>query len=311
MQTKEGRPAAGIVGSEILAMFCLVLLPEMLSRFLALRGCEVGSKEHDDLCKAAAAAIGEPDLWWAIYYPFPISLDNDSRHHWLRSSLLQPRLSEEQAEALKAELQTAEDRAIIMLLLDKELKSWTDAGHPVSVRLKKLAFDVACAKANDAEERRAALAEIEAHLKLPFKHWKMRQLMKERPWLRIVLPHQMMPLCKCAPEIHMAVEHRVDTVKGDSGIDVWEFICSETDQDRIFDASVYQDIVCAVVERRSDDKGKAAIAGSIRKQKQCCRILAANRDHIVVLMRVSKGQTHVKVELMFGRAGSHVPGRWS
>lgn len=311
MQTKEGRPAAGIVGSELLAMFCLVLLPQMLLRWLARFGCQIGSEEHDHLCKEFAASIGEPDLWWAIYYPFPLSLDNDSRHFWVRSSLLRPRLSAEQEAALVAELQNAEDRAVIMLLTEKELRSWTAAGHQPSQVMKKLAFDVACARFADAAERQAALDEIEAELKLPFKHWKLRQLMKERPWLRIVLPHQFMPLSKVAAELHMAVEHRVDTVKGDSSEGIWDFITFVVDEQRLFDAAEYQNIVCEVIEKRSDDNGKAAIVGSIRKQWQCCHALAAPPDYVVVLFHVSKEQTHVTVAVMTGRAGGHVPGRWS
>lgn len=310
MQTKDGAIASGLVGSEVLALLCLVMLPEMLHRLLARCGCEVGSSGHDELCKAYADAIGHPQLWPYIYYPFPLSLDNDSRHAWGRDSLLQPRLTDKQAAALEKELQTAERNAVIRDIAE-HIMAGMRSRMRVTEQLARIVIELAKEQERDPEQRKQALDRIEQRTGLPFRLAEKRRLMKDRPWLRIVLPQQFMPLTKVSPEINMPVEHRVDDVKGDLCDSVWQLLCTVLEERILFDARTYQLMVELAVQKRSNEAGRNAIFGSIRKQRQCCRALAANTDECVVLIRPSKKWRHLTVGVMAGTAGDCVPGRWT
>lgn len=312
VQTKEGKSPAGVVGSELAAMFCLAVLPDLLHGLLARCGCEVGSAQHDELCKAYAASIGLPHLWPHIYYPFPVSLDNDSRHHWVRESLLQPRMSDEQAQILEFELEQAEQKAVVHHLASDKLRGMSARGTPITEGIVRLAHEAALAEAQLASTHSTALAVIEDRLGMSFKTFELRRRMKDCPWLRIVLPHQFMPLTKVAPEVHMTVEHQVDNCKLDLSADLWYLLCTCSDEVKLFSAVTYQDMIYASAAKRSSRHGReVAIAGSIRKQMQCTRALAANPDQCVVLMKVSKHGQHVTVAVMPGTAGDRVPGPWN
>lgn len=311
MQTMDGKKPQGVVASEMLALLDLDVLPTTLEKLLDVCGCEVGSAGHDELCKAYAESIGLPHLWPVIYYPFPDSLDNDSRHAYPRRALLQPRLSEQQAEALEAELLAAERRAIIQEVANDLVTRLRAGGAPLTASFAARAIEIGhLVEASTQPERQLALQRIEQRAGMSFRRYHMRRLMKDRPWLRILLPHQFMPLCKVAAEIHMTIEHRVDDVKGDLSGELWQLLCNVVQQEVLFDARRYQEMVLRAVEQRSNAAGKNAILGSIRKQRQCVRALAAPSDECVMLWKISKSGRKVVVALMAGSEGHYLPGRW-
>ena len=180
-----------------------------------------------------------------------------------------------------------------------------------SVKERALAVAVAKVSSQVDTDRRAAVAAIEAREGMPIRQLMMRQFMKHRPWLRIVLPHQFMPLTQVAPEIHMTVEHRVDEIKGISAEELWHLLATCVDENTLFCAGTYQAIIDDACRWLSWPTMRERIAGSIRKQSQCLRALAADTDECVVLLRPSKGGTHVTVSVMAGKAGARVPGRWN
>lgn len=320
MQKKMGGVPEAMVSSELAAMFDLHVWPDLLKCYT--QGpplTEQASYAHyTGLCQEFAAKIGRP--WTEVHYPFFISMDNCKKHPWLRKQMLRPRIS----VAERARLQAAVDRelekqrrSVRSACYDKLLQDYvTSSGLPPSICITDRARETCAALADLQLEDEMAKhwAEHERIYKCTFAARVWHQLAWDMPWLRIIVPEQFMPLVECTPDIHCVVEHMVRTLKAYLRMCMWRNISA------LWYAKTYQDYMNeAVREKGNGESGRHHIRGSCRKQPQICKILAAEKNEVVVLQHQFGGpaknpEKRPKRQLwvMWGQAGDYIPDtRWN
>lgn len=312
MQKKHGQKAEAMNSAELAALLDQVVLNQVLLRRMANAGIEVGSKAFDDRCKEFANAIGVPDLWFHIFYPFAISADNCKKHPWARRLLLRPRLNAADWQALETELQAAEDDFV--LDQGRELVQQALGTAACDISDEELDALAVLELQSKPEVRCRCLKEYRELHGLPYKMHVLRRMMIKKPWLRIVLPHQWMPLCALAPDIHQVIEHRVGEVKVDCSNSAWKLLKDGGSPRLLLLAHTYQQMILKSAELRSTEKGKEAIKQSIRHMLQLCKILKAEKGELVqvqLLRKRSDGSVVLKYEEHFGTAGGWGPSKLS
>lgn len=122
----------------------------------------------------------------------------------------------------------------------------------------------------------------------------LRDFANQRKDARVLLPQQFMPLVRVTPDIHMAVEHMVRTLK----FAVKQQALLHMHSDMLFYARTWQGwLEEAVEERGNGERGRKHIKRSVEKQEWVCRILRASEDDIVI------------VRYVFGDGGANDKGR--
>jgi hypothetical protein len=311
VQKKRGQKAQALNSAELAAFFDHAVLPRTLERRLQAKGIELDSKEFDDLCKEFALSIGIPQLWYLIMYPFAMSTDNCQKHPWLRKLLLRPRLNEEDWQSLEEELQQAEDEYVLDCARVQLLLT---IGDVVTELSDEELDELAQVELLDKPQLRAqCLAEFERDNGLPYKMSILRRKMIKCPWLRIVFPHQFMPLTPITPDAHQAIEHRVHEAKHDCSDGAWKLLKDGVDSKVLLLARTYQDLIIESAKKRSSEEGRKAIKQSIRQMLQLLRILRARKDEIawVFLQRKDPskkdGSVRWRSEWHWGTAGGWGP----
>jgi hypothetical protein len=229
MQKKTGGKAQAMNSAELAAMFDLRVFPQLLQPYLRPMPTapHILRADYEDQCKAFAVKIGRP--YAQVHYPFFLSLDNCKKHPWLRRLMLQPRLSNAERQQMDAELHAAVEAELDRLgdeawrkergeqtleIVNHYAKGASRWQQLVPQHIQQLILEAQAAyRQQDRDQRRDSLhRELCADgLTWVQRWWRDRAFVT--PWLRIIWPEQFMPLVQCAPEIHMAVEHMVRTLK--------------------------------------------------------------------------------------------------
>ena len=296
--------------AELAALIDHVILPTTLQQRCDDLGVALGSPEFDAECKRFATSIGLADKWYLIMYPFTLSADNCQKHPWVRRLLLKPRLREAEWEQLEAKLQHAEDkyvrhqgRKLARKFLGSTVASTEMVDGLAVLLLQELPHGA-----------KQPLIEYEQKHGLPYKMKRLRKMMVTCPWLRIVFPHQFMPLTPITPDQHQPIEHRVHELKIDLSNGMWRILKDGGDPKELMQACTYQRLIIESAERRSNDKGKAAIKGSIDRMLNLVRILKAGTDEYAVVCKfktMPDGSEEGFFELVQGTAGAWAPSRFS
>lgn len=309
MQKKHGQKAEAMNSAELAALVDHAILPDTLRQWCDAKGVNLGSPQFDELCKQFAKSRGLEDVWYLIMYPFTLSADNCQKHPWVRKLLLRPRLREAEWNALELKLQ----RSLCSYVRRQAAKHARRSLNGVAVSTEALA-GLAGVLLNTPGFCTSVLAEYEQSHGMPYKMKRLRKLMVTCPWLRIVFPHQFMPLTPITPDIHQPIEHRVLELKVDCSKFMWKILKDGEDPKLLELARTYQKAIIESAQRRSSDKGKEAIAGSIRRMLMLVRILRANKDEYAVLCkphRLPDGTEECTFELVRGTAGGWGPSRLS
>lgn len=310
MQKKHGQRAEAMNSAELAALLDQVVLHQVLLRRMGNAGIEVGSKEFDDRCKKFARDIGLPHLWYHIFYPFTISADNCKKHPWARKLLLRPRLNAADWQAKEAELQAAEDEFV----LDKGRELVQQAYGDIVLSDDELDELAEYELLSKPHVRRACLVEFFLDNGLPYKMHVLRRMMVKEPWLRIVFPHQWMPLSPITPDIHQVIERCVGTSKVDCSSATWKLLKDGGNPRLLLLAHTYQQMILKSAELRSTEQGRQAIKSSIRHMLQLCKILMADKDELVTVQLLRKrkdGSVVLKNEEHWGTAGGWGPSKLS
>ena len=320
MQKKHGHKAEAMNSAELAALVDHVILPTTLQqRCDALGIGSIGSPEFDAECKKFARSIGLEDRWYLVMYPFTLSADNCQKHPWVRRLLLKPRLREDDWQELEQTLNKAEDKYL--------RRQWRKRGE------RELGREDVIAEADKRDPGfteqlgrgmlrrdhgehgdRQPLIDYEQKHGLPYKMKRLRKLMVTRPFLRIVFPHQFMPLTPITPDVHQPIEHRVHELKIELSSDMWKLLKDGKDPQALMQAATYQEFIVKAARRRSNEKGKAAIAGSIDRMLNLIRILKADKDEYAVVAKVTvlpDGSECCHFEMQRGTAGAWAASRFS
>ena len=311
MQKKRGQKAQAMNSSELAACMDHAILPTTLQQYCDAHGVALGSRQFDDLCKAFAERIGLGDLWYLILYPFTLSADNCQKHPWIRRRLLQPRITKQEWDRLEAKLERSEDKYLrrqAIKLGRKEIG--VTAPEELCQQFGELLLETRYGK----DGRRQPLKDYERTHGLPYKMRRLRKMMITDPWLRLVFPHQWMPLTPITPDIHQPIEHRVHELKLDTAKAVWKLLKDGEDAAALMLARTYQEIIIRSAKQRSDEKGRQAIKGSIRRMRKLLHVLKAGTDESVALLKVIEqrdGTECVEFVLQQGTGGAWAPNRLS
>lgn len=309
MQKKRGQKAQAMNSAELAALVDHAILPTTLEQFCDAKGVSIGSPQFDALCKQFAQSIGLEDLWPLVMYPFALSADNCQKHPWVRKLLLRPRLRDAEWNALELKLQ----RSQCSYVGRQALKAARRALGDVAVSNEAL-VGIASLMLNTPGFCTSVLTAYEQSHGMPYKMKRLRKLMVTCPWLRIVFPHQFMPLTPITPDIHQPIEHRVLEVKVDVNKHMWKIIKDGDDTAILMLARTYQEAIIESAQRRSGDKGKDAIAGSIRRMLLLVRVLRTNKEEYAVVCkprRLPDGTEDCTFELVQGTAGAWGPSKLS
>lgn len=309
MQKKRGQKAQAMNSAELAALVDHAILPNTLEQFCDAKGVSIGSPQFDALCKLFAQSIGLEHLWPLIMYPFALSADNCQKHPWVRKLLLRPRLRDTEWNALEFKLQRSQCSYVERQALKaaRRMLSGVAVSHEALVGVASLLL-------NTPGFCTSVLTAYEQTHGMPYKMKRLRKLMVTCPWLRIVFPHQFMPLTPITPDIHQPIEHRVLEVKIDVNNHMWKIIKDGEDTAILMLARTYQEAIIESAQRRSGDKGKEAIAGSIRRMLKLVRILRANKEEFAVVCkprRLPDGTEECTFELVKGTAGAWGPSKLS
>lgn len=280
-------------------MFDLAVLPDMLEAFLH-RNAFIGPREpFDTECYRMACAIGRPDDWWMLLYPFWLSLDNCRKHPHIRKMWLRPRLTAEQQKQFDQYL----DSQVELYVQHRAWQHYLALQHagvlPAEAAARPLdAVDLFCAAGRDAW-----LDEFKVHHRCTYRQWCYRQCAYSCPWLRIVFAEQFMPLTPSTPEYHMKVEHMVGTVKGGThkrGRD-------EDDDGARKQARYWQNTAREVVaEKGNGPAGLKHVQGSARKLPATVKVVSADEGEVVVLEHTFTHSSET-VHVFMGLGGKPLP----
>lgn len=309
LQKKRGQRAEAMNSAELAAMIDHAVLPTQLRKRLHAQGVELGSAAFDDLCKNFARDLGIPHLWYVIMYPFPLSVDNCKKHPWVRKQLLRPRLHAGDWQLMEVQLQREEDDYVLQCVRDQlEERDPVLAESLDDDTLDELAALELRAK---PQLRQQCLDQYQQQHDLPYKMRVLRRKMVKQHWLRIVLPHQFMPLTPITPDIHQAIEHRVAEVKLYCAMAAWRLIKDGKDINLLSLARTWQEFVIEHCRERSGPEGRAAITSSVNHMLNLLRILRANPDEFAAAFIPSKSGEDGTFKLYFGTAGAWGPSRLS
>jgi len=303
VQKVDGTKGTGTVGSELAAVMDLAMLPDMLKRHqLFEHPC--GPRDSLDVqSKRMAALIGRPADWHLIMYPFWLSLDNCKKHPWIRKLLCAPRLSAAEAEALEAEISEMMHNIISRYVREHWATVYQQKyGDVRDVMVAFLAGNPPDSSWWQWQFWQRTGAQGKEH-QLTMRQACMRYLAHSRPWLRVVLPEQFMPLAPCTPELH-AIEHMCGTVKRY----VDRAALQEEDDDARQYARTWQAYAEEAIEKKGN--GEAGVkhhSGSARKLPLIASVLAAEKDSVVVLPRTRSGSNSVQVRVVMGTGGACIP----
>lgn len=307
VQKKHGQRAEAMNSAELAAMLDHAVLPTQLRRRLDAQNVELGSAAFDERCKEFAKDLGIPHLWYVIMYPFPLSVDNCKKHPWARKLLLRPRVNAEDWQLLEDELQQAEDSFVM-----QSVRDMLEERDPVfAASLDQDSFEDAATfeLLMNPQLRKQCLDQYEQQHNLPYKMRVLRDKMVTQHWLRIVLPHQFMPLTPITPDIHQAIEHRVAEVKLYCAVAAWRLIKDGKDMNLLSLARTWQEFIIQHCRERSGPEGRAAIVGSINHMLNLLRILRAQPTEFAAAFKYGKGRDDgtIVLKLFVGRAGAYGP----
>jgi len=298
VQKKRGTEAQAMNSAELAAMFDLRVLPQLLQPCLPPTplGYAALRAAYETACKTFAIEAGLP--YKDVFYPFFLSLDNCKKHPWLRRLLLEPRLSNEEitelqareSAAIEAELDRQGDAAwyaaqgaqVQEVLAYYSAPTLQQAQQRVPERIWKLLRETRAAYAalDRTARRKALLQRVQPEAGLTWLEAWRRDRAWEMPWMRVIRPEQFMPLSMCSPEIHMAVEHMVRTLKAYVRRAYW-LDTSGADPRK---AATYQQYMQrGVAEKGNGDAGLRHIRGSLRKLPHTLRILAAAKGERLII----------------------------
>lgn len=295
--------------AELAALVDHVILPTTLQQRCDALGISICSPAFDELCKAFAHRIGLGDVWYLIMYPFPLSADNCQKHPWVRRLLLRPRLREEEWAELEAKLQRSENKYVFKAAV-KEARKHLNGAAVSDEALIALAAMLCGAPGH----RTTVLAKYQEEHGMPYKMKRLRKLMVTCPWLRIVFPHQFMPLTPVTPDIHQPIEHRVHELKMDLGAAIWWLLKDGDDPALLQLARTYQERIIESAKQRSGEKGKRAIVGSINRMLALVQILRTKAGEVDVVVRtrlMPDGTEDCTFELVEGTGGGWASNRYS
>jgi hypothetical protein len=308
MQKKKGQKAQAMNSSELAACFDHAILPTTLQQRCEALGVEVGSPAFDALCKDFAERIGLGHIWYLIMYPFTISADNCQKHPWVRRLLLRPRLREEQWNELEEKLQDAENK-YVRHQAKKYARNFLNGTPAADDDLEALGNMLLNQLPNGHMQ---PLIDYERKNGLPYKMKRLRKMMVTTPWLRIVFPHQFMPLTPITPDVHQAIEHRVHELKLDLRTGIWKLLKDGENPEALMAARRYQELIIESAKRRSNEQGKKAIAGSIHRMRMLLHILRAGTNEYAVVYHLKDDGSQLRsVEFVSGTAGNWAATRWS
>ena len=270
-------------------MFSVKVLPTLRQQYYT-RGSDAAFKR---CCIAFARKVGLPrELWPMVTVPCFMSLDNDTRHTWLRQVIALPRLP--------ADVLDRHDREFLLAQLEqfglraRELPVSLDGDHVD-------AFDLMC-----DEDRRRAAAQPKLHkqydeaIERYVEKYSVHPLWLGR-WYRsltddrylVMIPMQLMPLSPVSPDIHSPVEHMVGTLKTGLYELIFEF-AGQFDFSHLKRGATYQKMIDTVVREHGNGKeAKQHIRRSVQKQPQICKVLAADAGTpVTVQLRVGDSERH-------------------
>jgi hypothetical protein len=296
MQKKRGGLAEACNSAELAAMFDLRVFPQLLQAQLLKK--EDGHTEqaiYDDYVrqrKEFAAQIGRH--WTLVFYPFWLSMDNCKKHPWLRRLMLQPRLSDAEAQQMAEEFKCELDRQV-----DERAKQQWMAEHGKNVLETVAAMhDLRTPADEQAAYQEAAIGALQAHMQcnrdarraalaaerdsdgLTLSQRMYEAAAWRKPWLRLMWPEQFMPLTPCTPDIHMVVEHMVRTIKAFVRRAFWVDMKGRCP----WQAKTYQHFMNEGVKQRGNGKkGRDHIAGSLGKLPKTLQILAAKKGEVLTI----------------------------
>jgi hypothetical protein len=274
---------------------------------------------EDEESKRYAQAIGRPEDWHLILYPFWLSLDNCKKHPWIRKLPCSPRLTQHQRVLLEQELDRWEVQYIYHYVRERlflpagESGGWGCADPLLPDEFNERYFTAMWQLLAEEHRQQARFqadhgctvrqyARFQADHGCTVRQYAMRMLAKLRPWLRIVLPEQFMPLPPCSPELHMDVEHMVGTIK--------RYIdrhAAALAAESLRLARAWQGLCqTAVNEKGNGDAGVKLIQGSARKKPHTIDILAVETDEVVDF-EYAFGGARLKRYSVTGTAGRTLP----
>lgn len=298
VQKAKGENPQSTVGSEIAAVFDLVMLPRTLDDMLKAETVTGPTETYDMLCKRFACDIKRPDDWHLVHYPFWVSLDNCQKHPHIRKLWLRPRISERQRAAYEVQLE-----ALYCAQLVAKMQAMLNAGFDARAQ-----FPAEQTSGKDDAElmqlylqrwKDALDADFAKQHDCTFKQWTWRQWALTRPWLRLVFAEQFMPLAAKCAEYHMSIEHLVGTVK----LDVGQQAADPANKDDLSKAATYQRMGLRAVNKRGRGaEGCKHVQGSVRKMPCTAQIVSAPLGQSVTVHhtfsnRPGLGSVHEEVGL--------------
>lgn len=316
MQKKGGQKAEAMNSAELAALLDHDVLPKTLQQRLDADGITLESAAFDDQCKAFARRVNLEHVWYLIMYPFSLSTDNCQKHCWPRRLFLRPRLNETEWAEFEAQLEQEERQYVHECIVDSMEEAYAVDG--IEIEDDELDFLARMKLAENPQLRVEILARFQRQHDMPFKMSVLRREMRKKPWLRIVFPHQFMPLTPITPDAHQVIEHRVHEAKLDLAFNAWKLLKDGEDTVNLLLAKTYQDLIIASAKKRSGPQGRLSIQQSIVQMRALLRTLATPTDRIAAVFLYRKvvrknapedapPEWKLKFELHWGTAGGWGP----
>ena len=274
VQTADGAPAQGLVGSEIAAMMIMAVLPDMKQHYVAQ-----GEQQYAKLCRYYELRHGLP--LGSIAYPFPIFMDNDRRHAHARITMSMwwhtrhPRGLALQLDAAAA-LEKRERQVQTLMELVRTRSPTVNGRNKTDIEIRAEVYAIMQTTPDPDPERQDA---VKAYLA-------QRTSQLTEPDSAGFAPPMFGPLVDKTPDINSPAENCVGWLKGHLQDKVREWMVQRRMQAALDQAKTYVSALVEKVDMLNTEDGLLTCKASVLKAVARVRLLAARADEWLLVNQI-------------------------